>query len=80
MMPEMSPEGHAFRTEMARPPVPHWHPKEISVDIQGACECGCGRPEGVLLDSFWLLASRAEVEKCIALLRTAADQIWGSHP
>ncbi len=81
MTPE-TPEGRRFLEAMhgrSRPRL--WaKPAPVPVETIEACDCGCGRPAGVGLAGQWLFGSRAEVERTVMLLRSAADQLWGPKP
>jgi len=77
-----TPEGRRFRETMHsradRRPWPK-QPSNIPVEIREACDSGCC-PAGIAMAGKFLFASRAELERCIMLLRSAADQLWGPKP
>ncbi len=78
-----TPEGRFFQEAMLsdRPRRRRWiQPPPPPVEARGPCDCGCHTPDGIWLAGQWMFGSRAELERCIMLLRSAADQLWGEKP
>ncbi len=75
-------EGQRFAAAMGEPnPGPRPQRKTwLAIAVREPCDCGCGRPRCVSLESFGVvnLQSREAVEAVIAEIRAAASEVWGS--
>ncbi len=78
-----TPEGRRLARELAAPTPRKHHGAILSVGNIPACPCGCGREDGVMVETPigpCVLTSWAYVDQVIQQITTAAERQWGKRP